>query len=108
MVEDVRDIMHEATWNGRIFPVALSNATASQSNTTDSTSSFTTAGMLAAMSGYFPVLFSLFRLQRHAILDHDPPCTVRTVLTDKVVGDNLKVVARAHLYMYTLLPSFTK
>lgn len=53
------------TWKGRILPVARSKATASQSRTTDCVPSLSTPGSTAAMSGYFTVMFSLLRLQRH-------------------------------------------
>lgn len=56
---DVRSLL---TWKGRILPVARSKATASQSSTMELTPSFTRLGTIAAMSGYLPVLFSLFRL----------------------------------------------
>ena len=52
----------QTTWKGRIFPVSLSNATASQSSTTDLVPGLTRPGTDAAMSGYFTVLFSLLRL----------------------------------------------
>ncbi len=61
------------TWKGRIFPVSLSKATASQSSTTDLTPGLTRPGTDAAMSGYFTVLFSLLRL--HHTQDNQPHCS---------------------------------
>ena len=124
-------IQYALTWKGRILPVARSKATASQSSTIDLTPSRNRLGMIAAMSGYLPVLFSLFRLQphttvsqlfqalllsllclhvtkRHLVIIPPSLCPAASEYADRIM-DGINVCFKGHYLMYAIfLPCLRK